>query len=233
MRKTGRMATPFNIGDFIREQRRLAQMSLRQLARIAGVSNPYLSQVERGLRRPSAEILQQIARGLRISAEALYVRAGILDERTADGAVVDAVLADPHLLERQKQTLLEIYDAFRKENSRRAADTSAARASSEPAASAADRPSVNAFAGIVDDVAEDGGDVAESAVSGTDQRAAARSAADAPPGESALGGRTPGAGGRPSAAGGRMSGRPGTTRPRPAGSRRTGDREEGPVDGRA
>jgi transcriptional regulator with XRE-family HTH domain len=104
-----------DIGSYIRSQREGAQVSLRQLAKAAGVSNPYLSQIERGLRKPSAEILQQIARGLRISAEALYVRAGILDERPA-GAVTDAVLADPTLTERQKQVLLDVYQSFRREN---------------------------------------------------------------------------------------------------------------------
>jgi transcriptional regulator with XRE-family HTH domain len=103
-----------DIGAYIRAQREHAKVSLRQLARTAGVSNPYLSQIERGLRTPSAEILQQIARALRISAEALYVRAGILDQRPA-GAVTDAVLADPHLTERQKQVLLEVYQSFRRE----------------------------------------------------------------------------------------------------------------------
>ncbi|MHB2023054.1 MAG: helix-turn-helix domain-containing protein [Mycobacteriales bacterium] len=104
------------LGEYIRDQRRTAQISLRQLARLAGVSNPYLSQIERGLRHPSAEILQQIARALRISAEALYVQAGILEERPADSAVPPAVLADLNLNERQKQVLLEIYDSFRREN---------------------------------------------------------------------------------------------------------------------
>ena len=103
-----------DIGAYIRSQREHAKVSLRQLARTAGVSNPYLSQIERGLRTPSAEILQQIARALRISAEALYVRAGILDQRPA-GAVTDAVLADPHLTERQKQVLLDVYQSFRRE----------------------------------------------------------------------------------------------------------------------
>jgi transcriptional regulator with XRE-family HTH domain len=105
-----------DVGDYIREQRHAAQVSLRQLARVAGVSNPYLSQIERGLRKPSAEILQQIAKGLRISAEQLYVRAGILDEREGDQTVVTAVLADTGLTERQKNVLLEIYESFRKEN---------------------------------------------------------------------------------------------------------------------
>lgn len=104
------------LGEYIRDQRRGNQISLRQLAALAGVSNPYLSQIERGLRKPSAEILQQIAKGLRISAEALYLQAGILEQRDGDRLVVDAVLADEALSERQKQVLLEIYDSFRKEN---------------------------------------------------------------------------------------------------------------------
>jgi transcriptional regulator with XRE-family HTH domain len=103
------------LGDYIRDQRRTAQISLRQLAKQAGVSNPYLSQIERGLRKPSAEILQQIAKGLRISAEALYVQAGILD-LPQGGPVVDAVRADMTLTERQKQVLLDIYESFRREN---------------------------------------------------------------------------------------------------------------------
>jgi transcriptional regulator with XRE-family HTH domain len=88
---------------------------LRQLSKLAGVSNPYLSQIERGLRKPSAEILQQIAKGLRISAEALYVQAGILDLPTG-GPVADAIRADAELNERQKQVLLDVYESFRKEN---------------------------------------------------------------------------------------------------------------------
>lgn len=103
-----------DLGGYIRAQRNNSQISLRQLAKAAGVSNPYLSQVERGLRKPSAEILQQIANGLRISAEALYVQAGILERR--EGApVVDAILADDDLGERQKQVLLDIYASFRRE----------------------------------------------------------------------------------------------------------------------
>jgi transcriptional regulator with XRE-family HTH domain len=107
-----------NLGEYLREQRRTAQLSLRQLADAAGVSNPYLSQIERGLRKPSAEVLQQVAKALRISAETLYVRAGILDaERDRDEVETRAViLADPTLNERQKQVLLQIYDSFRKEN---------------------------------------------------------------------------------------------------------------------
>jgi transcriptional regulator with XRE-family HTH domain len=104
-----------SIGEYIRQQREQAKISLRQLASAAGISNPYLSQVERGLRRPSAEILQQIAKGLRISAEALYVQAGILEDRRPDSGVRAAVLADPELAERQKHVLLEIYESFRRE----------------------------------------------------------------------------------------------------------------------
>lgn len=105
-----------SIGEYIRQQREQAKISLRQLASAAGVSNPYLSQIERGLRKPSAEILQQIAKALRISAETLYVRAGILEERDGDHEVTAAVLADPALSERQKRVLLDIYASFVREN---------------------------------------------------------------------------------------------------------------------
>jgi transcriptional regulator with XRE-family HTH domain len=105
------------LGEYIREQRTSAQISLRQLAKAADVSNPYLSQVERGLRKPSAEILARIAAGLRISAETLYVRAGILEERSGDATVLAAITADPTLTDRQRRTLLEIYAAFQTENS--------------------------------------------------------------------------------------------------------------------
>jgi transcriptional regulator with XRE-family HTH domain len=101
-----------DLGGFIRDQRRNARLSLRKLSELAGISNPYLSQIERGLRKPSAEILQGIARGLRISAETLYVRAGILDERDDAPDLVAAVVSDPTLTERQKQVLLEIYRSF-------------------------------------------------------------------------------------------------------------------------
>ncbi len=112
------MATlPGNLGDYLREQRTSAKLSIRQLAAAAGVSNPYLSQIERGLRKPSAEILQQLAKGLRISAEQLYMHAGILDERDDSSQEFAAVvLADPALTERQKRVLMDIYDSFRKEN---------------------------------------------------------------------------------------------------------------------
>jgi transcriptional regulator with XRE-family HTH domain len=104
-----------DIGAYIRKQREGAQVSLRQLAKVAGISNPYLSQIERGLRKPSAEILGQIATGLRISAEALYVRAGILEPREFS-PVLDALAGDPGLSERQKQVLLDIYESFRRGN---------------------------------------------------------------------------------------------------------------------
>ena|SRR5436190_12611819 len=124
-----------HLGDYIRTQRRDSNVSLRQLAKLAGVSNPYLSQIERGLRKPSAEILQQIAKALRISAEALYVQAGILEQREGSGAIIDAVLADEGLNERQKQVLLEIYDSFRKENA-----ASASPADGSPAPAGATEP---------------------------------------------------------------------------------------------
>ncbi|NUR57363.1 MAG: helix-turn-helix transcriptional regulator [Catenulispora sp.] len=135
------------LGEYIREQRRSAQYSVRQLAQAAGVSNPYLSQIERGLRKPSAEILQQLARALQISAETLYVRAGLLDgapeaagvdEDAAtgggkreeagqagelQGGVREAVAADPWLSGRQKRALLDIYDAFRAEGGHDSSDS--------------------------------------------------------------------------------------------------------------
>lgn len=101
------------IGHFIREQREAAQVSVRQLATRAGVSNPYLSQIERGLRKPSAEILQQIAHGLSISAEQLYARAGLLETRTSASEVSAAILADASLSERNKHLLVEIYESLR------------------------------------------------------------------------------------------------------------------------
>ena len=113
-----------DIGSFIRAQREAAQVSLRQLAQLAGVSNPYLSQIERGLRNPSAEVLSQIAKGLRMSSEVLYVRAGFLEQRT-HSPVRDALLADAGLSERQKQVLLDIYDSFRRENGENGSDPDA------------------------------------------------------------------------------------------------------------
>ena len=104
------------LGEFIREQRSVARLSVRRLSDMAGISNPYLSQIERGLRKPSAEILQQIAKALRISAETLYVRAGILDPHEGEGDLSRAILGDSSLTEEQKQTLLRIYLSFRREN---------------------------------------------------------------------------------------------------------------------
>ena len=105
-----------DVGAFIREQRSTARLSLRRLSELAGISNPYLSQIERGLRRPSAEILQQIAKALRISAETLYVQAGILEPGTGETDVAREILADPHLTEEQKQAIIRIYLSFRHEN---------------------------------------------------------------------------------------------------------------------
>ena len=105
-----------DLGEFIREQRFNARLSVRRLSDMAGISNPYLSQIERGLRRPSADILQQIAKALRISAETLYIRAGILEERDYQGNLADAILAEPMLRDDQKQTLLRIYLSFCREN---------------------------------------------------------------------------------------------------------------------
>ncbi|GAA3969964.1 hypothetical protein GCM10022231_34110 [Gordonia caeni] len=124
-----------DIGGFIRTQRMAAKVSLRQLAERAGVSNPYLSQIERGLRKPSADVLAQIAKGLRVSAEVLYVRAGILEERPAS-PVRDALLVDTSISERQKQMLLEIYDSFRNENAAQLAIDAAEASAGETGAAA-------------------------------------------------------------------------------------------------
>ena len=104
-----------SIGSFIREQREQAKMSIRQLAQVAGLSQPYLSQIEWGLRKPGAEVLQQIAKGLRVSAEALCLQAGLGEDRPPGASVRSVVLDDPGLTERQKQMLIELYDSFRKE----------------------------------------------------------------------------------------------------------------------
>lgn len=103
-----------SLGDYLKEQRLASRLSLRQLAQQAGVSNPYLSQIERGLRKPSADVLQQLAKALRISAEQLYIRAGIVSPETGSAAttVELAVLGDPGLTERQKQSLLDVYSSF-------------------------------------------------------------------------------------------------------------------------
>ena len=104
-----------DLGEFIRNQREGARLSLRGLSSRTGISNPYLSQIERGLRKPSAEILQAIAKGLRISAETLYVRAGILDEREEDADLVARIRRDPSINERQKQALIDVYRSFQLE----------------------------------------------------------------------------------------------------------------------
>ncbi len=104
-----------DLGSFIREQRGSARLSLRRLSELAGISNPYLSQIERGLRRPSAEILQQIAKALRISAETLYVQAGILEPPSGSPDLTRAIMADQSISEEQKQALVRIYLSFRRE----------------------------------------------------------------------------------------------------------------------
>ncbi|MGW0712840.1 helix-turn-helix domain-containing protein [Streptomyces sp. NPDC002643] len=162
-----------NLGEYLREQRRNAQLSLRQLADAAGVSNPYLSQIERGLRKPSAEVLQQVAKALRISAETLYVRAGILDaerdgeERRREDTTRTVIAADPTLNERQKQVLLQIYESFRKENG---FGTAAAGDSSDSDAAEGIKAAEEIDSGVRDDVRDapetgtrtaDGSDVAQ------------------------------------------------------------------------
>jgi transcriptional regulator with XRE-family HTH domain len=126
------------VGDFIREQRSAAKVSLRELARAAGVSNPYLSQVERGLRKPSAEILSSIARGLSISAETLYEQAGILDRRDGSADTVAAIRSDAALSERHKAVLLELYETYVREHAAHAAVASTPPSS--PAAPAGTDP---------------------------------------------------------------------------------------------
>jgi len=108
---------PRDIGEFIRDLRHNARISLRELADRAGVSNPYLSQIERGLRKPSAEVLASIANALRVSTPVMYLRAGLLHERDGQG-VVAAIDADPDLTPAQKQSLTQIYETFRRENAR-------------------------------------------------------------------------------------------------------------------
>jgi transcriptional regulator with XRE-family HTH domain len=117
------------LGEFIREQRRVARLSLRKLSDMAEISNPYLSQIERGLRKPSAEILQQLARALRISAETLYVQAGILDERHENADLAKAIWDDATLSESQKRALIQVMRSFQAEN----------RAASEAAAASANK----------------------------------------------------------------------------------------------
>jgi transcriptional regulator with XRE-family HTH domain len=127
-----------DLGAYIREQRRLGHLSLRKLSEQAGVSNPYLSQIERGLRKPSAEILQQIANALHISAETLYIRAGILEERTGDHDLVREIRRDPQLSEEQKKTLIHIYQSFVVQHDAAAVAPSEALPARAEAASGAD-----------------------------------------------------------------------------------------------
>ena len=108
---------PHDLGEFIRDLRRNARFSLRELAEKAGVSNPYLSEIERGLRKPSAEVLSQIANALRVSTPLMYLRAGLLNEKDSHG-VLGAIATDPDLTIAQKQSLTQIYETFRRENAR-------------------------------------------------------------------------------------------------------------------
>ncbi|MFE0528013.1 helix-turn-helix domain-containing protein [Micromonospora parva] len=148
------MATPKDlpdVGGFIRDLRRNAKISLRQLAEQAGVSNPYLSQIERGLRKPSAEVLQQLASALRVSTPAMYLRAGLLDDKEGHG-VLAAIAVDADLTMAQKQSLSQIYETFRRENTRLAeaeadaaqAGAGSAQAADQPASQAADLANVAA-----------------------------------------------------------------------------------------
>ncbi|SRR5712691_805244 len=128
------------LGSYIRDQREKGALSLRKLSGLAGVSIPYLSQVERGLRKPSAEILQAIAKGLRVSAETLYVQAGILEDRSVPD-VASAIMSDPTVTERQKQALIQIYEAFREETGRAAESASKSKSKSKSKGPYAPTPS--------------------------------------------------------------------------------------------
>jgi len=172
---------------------------MRQLAQAAGVSNPYLSQIERGLRKPSADILQQIAKGLRISAEALYVQAGILEDRPADSGVRSALLADPELTERQKQVLIEIYESFRRENAA-AAEAAQAAAAEAAAAEAAAAEAEEASAALAREAADtteaaEAPEAAEGAKAPTADADAAAARDSQPNGSSGPGGQSAHAGG--------------------------------------
>jgi transcriptional regulator with XRE-family HTH domain len=133
---------PRDIGGFIRDLRRNAQISLRQLAEQAGVSNPYLSQIERGLRKPSAEVLAQLAHALRVSTPMMYLRAGLLDSRDGQGALA-AIAADPDLTIAQKQSLTQIYETFRRENAREAPPSAGATEPEPEAPAATPEKSIN------------------------------------------------------------------------------------------
>ena len=141
-----------DLGDFIREQRRVGHLSLRKLSEMAGISNPYLSQIERGLRKPSAEILQQIARALEISSETLYIRAGILEPREGDTDLITEIRRDVWLNEEQKKTLVQIYESFRAERRAAGFDPLAEIVARATAAGAVDPDDLDADG--VDDEAE-------------------------------------------------------------------------------
>ncbi|MFG3556356.1 helix-turn-helix domain-containing protein [Micromonospora sp. NPDC047557] len=166
------MATPKDlpdVGGFIRDLRRNAKISLRQLAEQAGVSNPYLSQIERGLRKPSAEVLQQLASALRVSTPAMYLRAGLLDDKEGHG-VLAAIAVDPDLTMAQKQSLSQIYETFRRENARLAEAQAAAEspAAEGPASASPDVAGTTGMTGatIATDVADEPADVANLAATG-------------------------------------------------------------------
>jgi transcriptional regulator with XRE-family HTH domain len=148
------------LGSFIREQRSSARLSLRRLSELAGISNPYLSQIERGLRRPSAEILQQIAKALRISAETLYIQAGILEKPDGDTDLSRHIFADHHLTEEQRQAMMRIYLSFRHENDDQAGSPHDP-ASGTAASSRSDGPPAEG-----DEIGADGGTGGSAAVGG-------------------------------------------------------------------
>jgi transcriptional regulator with XRE-family HTH domain len=143
---------PQDVGGFIRDLRQTAKISLRQLAERAGVSNPYLSQIERGLRKPSAEVLQQLASALRVSTPAMYLRAGLLDSEGQQG-VLAAIAVDPELTIAQKQSLTQIYETFRNENARQAPPdaTPAADVEAEPIRGADELVAVIEDVAVVED----------------------------------------------------------------------------------
>jgi transcriptional regulator with XRE-family HTH domain len=166
---------PRDIGGFIRDLRHNARISLRQLAEQAGVSNPYLSQIERGLRKPSAEVLQQIASALRVSTPAMYLRAGLLDSEGQQG-VLAAIAVDPELTMAQKQSLTQIYETFRGENARQAvADAPAAAEEPEPAGDEVDSETKALMEAVA---AVENGATPAPKTTPTAERNAARAAAD-------------------------------------------------------
>ncbi|MFE9192557.1 helix-turn-helix domain-containing protein [Micromonospora sp. NPDC007208] len=162
------MATPKDlpdVGGFIRDLRRNAKISLRQLAEQAGVSNPYLSQIERGLRKPSAEVLQQLASALRVSTPAMYLRAGLLDDKEGHG-VLAAIAVDTDLTMAQKQSLSQIYETFRRENTRLAEAQAQAEAEAAQADQPAGQPAGPAAGPAVSQPASQAADLANVAATG-------------------------------------------------------------------